>query len=311
VLPSAAALNDLISACRSGAEIRAQIPTQDLFHERLGELVASRFSLSDVKRFDRITTEGYSGLLAARQRDAATAGTHFATAERLLAKSKLSTQARKLVESMFFAQKAYELYVRHQFSDALGLLRQSFAIDLDLESDDGFNILIMHRIQLLNNWMRIEERRGRWRRGLALGIKQLHYLEAPDAEIFRSLPPPWNRGWNNHLSDIPAGLIGKMHAQIAAETASLFQDVIAGQTSPMINRSIARAVRSVSPKTQIGRWLDFQSARFNKTIDECCFAASAAVRHGSVPSSPLWLSIVKYMEALLEAAKPVASAQLI
>jgi hypothetical protein len=303
VLPSAASLSELIQACNLGVRKYTQIPTADIFNERLDKLIATRFNRCDRQGINIIGTEGYSGLLSARTRAEDSARTHFAAGQRLLSRLRMSSDARKLAESMFFAQKAYQLYVRRRFSDAIRMLQRSFVNDRALEVEPGFEILAMHRIQLLNNWMRVEVQRGNWQQGFALGIRQLQYLEAPEAKIFRSLPAPWNRGWNRQLSNIPEDLISKMHAQIAAETISLFQDVITAQTSSSeISRVILRAARLTSAETQIGRWLDFQFARFNRTVDECCFAASAVLRHGSVPSSPLWLSIARYIATLLNAA---------
>ena len=303
MLPSIAALTELISACRLGSNKYTEIATRDIFHGRLAEVIETEFSLCDRKNIERIQTEGSSGLLAARARNERVARAHFVAGQRLFATLKLSRRAHKLAESMFFAQKAYDLYVRSQFSNAIKLLQRAYVNDLALEAEPGFGLLAMHRIQLVNNWMRVEAQRGRWQQALALGISQLQYLEAPEQKIFRSLPPPWNRGWNRQLRRIPEDLKWKMHAQGAAETVSLFQDVLAAQkTSAEISDVILRAAKLGSTGTQIGRWIDFQVTRLNKSLDECCFAAGVALRYGCVPSSPLWLSVAEYIKVALNAA---------
>jgi hypothetical protein len=298
--PSSRVLMRLMSACRQGVNKYPQIPSEDIFNARLEALVATRFNSRDRRCLARVEIEGSRGLVSARRRDAEAARVHFAAGRRLLATLKFGSHAAKLAESMFFAQQAYELYVRRRFANALAMLERSFVNDLALEEELGFDILKIHRIQLLGNWMRLEEERGHWRRGVELGIMQLQYLEAPDAGIFRSLPPPWNRGWNGRHNNIPLELIAKMHRQTSAQTISLFAGTMAAEPSSSgISRVISHAMRRGRTTTQIGRWLTFQSARLNKSAEECCRAASAGLRRGSIPSSPLWLSIAEDVEALL------------
>lgn len=300
--PSAAALNQLIVACRAGAGKYTQTPAKDLFNIRLDRLISKQFSARDRECLRLIQAEGSSGLLAARRRSMKIAQSHFTAGQKVLSECKMTPRARKLAESILFPQKAYELYVRGQFSNAAKFLRQSFVSDLALEADTAYSLLAMHRIQVLNNLMRVELRRGRWRQGIVLGVRLLQYLQAPDAKTFRALPSPWNCGWSWRLARIPAGLVANMHAQIAAETVSLFQDALAAVPPSQIKAAMSYATRLVSAETQIGRWVDFQLARFGKPVDACCFAASAVLRHGSVPSAPLWLSVAQYMQTALATA---------
>jgi hypothetical protein len=300
--PSHTALTELIAACRVGVKKYAQIAPEDFFNDRLNKIVAKEFGTRDRDCLRLIGAEGSAGLLAARNRSGASARSHFAAGERLLATAKLSARARKFAEATLFPQKAYELYTHRQFSRATKLLRQAFLRDIALEADRSFSILLMHRVQLLNNWMRVESRRGRWQQALTLGIALLEYLEAPAPRIFRALPPPFNRGWTRKLRGVPANLTAGMHDQIARETASTFRKALAARPR-QVKALISHLARQASGEAQIGHWVKFQATRFNRPVDDVCFAASAALRRGGVPSAPLWLSIAEDIQTILAAGR--------
>ena len=300
--PSAAALNQLIVACRAGAGKYTQTPAKDLFNIRLDRLISKQFSARDRECLRLIQAEGSSGLLAARRRSMKIAQSHFTAGQKVLSECKMTPRARKLAESILFPQKAYELYVRGQFSNAAKFLRQSFVSDLALEADTAYSLLAMHRIQLLNNLMRVEfaprplAARDRARRQAAA------IFAGARCKDLSSVAVAMESRLESAARKIPAGLVANMHAQIAAETVSLFQDALAAVPPSQIKAAMSYATRLVSAETQIGRWVDFQLARFGKPVDACCFAASAVLRHGSVPSAPLWLSVAQYMQTALATA---------
>ena len=300
-------MSALIAASRAGVKKHTSIPQEDIFNIRLARLIARQFGARDRDCLRLIQAEGNSGLLASRRRALAAAQRHFSAGQALLNEGEMTPRARKLAMSILFAQKAYGLYARGDFSSATKLLRAAFASDLALEVDATFSLLAMHRIQLLNNLMRVEWRRGRWRQAVLLGVQLLQYLQAPDAKTLRALASPWSRGWNGRLAKIPAGLVAKMHAQIAAETAAIFEGALAAASASQIKTTLSRAGRLASAETQIGRWLDFQKAQFGELVDTRCLAASALLQLGSVPSAPLWLSVAEHMQTLLTAAAAAVS----
>ena len=206
---------------------------------------------------------------------------------------------RLCVESFLSAQSAYFVYTQRRYQDASALLARAFANDLRLETEHDFHILVMHRIQLLNNLMRIEARRRNWGETLVLGGVLLGYLEDPSEVAIRSLAPPWNQGWIDSLEAIPTELVRATHAQVAREEVQiLYRAAAAGETADEISRILGCIARGAS-ETQIGRWIDFQNVRIDASRGDYFSAASAVLRAGSVPSEPLWRSVADDVISLL------------
>jgi hypothetical protein len=294
---AAESLTELVKAFRLGSQISRQILNRDLFNERLTVLVTAHLGDHDRQALIQIQREGSQGLLAARLRAADAARNHFETGERLLAALPMNHEAQLCAESFFCAQKAYFAYTENRYQDSTALIRRAFENDMILEMRYGLEILLMHRVQLVNNLMRIEARRGNWREALVLGGLLLQYLEDPEDRAVRKLPKPWNQEWRGDLESIPAELLGAMHAQIAGEEVQIFRRV---QSALRTVDDIAGIFDCSSPaRTQIGRWRDFQIIRVDPGRGDFVSAASALLRNGCVPSEPLWRSVATDVISLL------------
>jgi hypothetical protein len=168
-----------------------------------------------------------------------------------------------------------------------------------LETQHGLDILRMHRTQLLNNLMRIEARRENWCKALGLGSALLRHLEDPDDPAIRALSPPWNQGWSVGLEGIPPDLLCAMHAQVAREEVQVFHRAQHSGTTAEDIFGVFDNATSRRSTTQIGRWTDFQIVRSDPDRGDYFSAASLILRHGSVPSEPLWRSVANEVTRLL------------
>jgi tetratricopeptide (TPR) repeat protein len=299
VWPSAAVMNDLILAFRTGSRTLRQMPDRDLFNERLSELIAEHFDDADRDGLRLVGSEGSQGLRAARARSAEAARQHFETGEKLLDTLPMSEGARKIARSAFLAQQAYYIYTTGRYPQSIALLSEAFSINLWLESECGIDVLIGHRIQLLNNFMRIEARRGRWQEAFALGGTLLRYLEDARDGSIRSLGSPWNEGWLDRIDFIPSDLLTNTHAQIAAEEILVLERAERQQASDREIASALRAMLATGANSQVDSWMRFRLARLSPDKEDYFAAAISAVKRGSVPSAPLWYSVARDVTNLL------------
>jgi hypothetical protein len=298
VIP-AESLRELILAFRVGSQISAPTLTRDLFNDRLNRMIAARCRECDRQALILIQSESSQGLNAARARKQESAGRHFATAHRLLETLPISEEAYLCAESSMCAQKAYFVYTRSRYEEAIRLIGRSFANDSRLERQFGFDILLMHRIQLLNNLMRIHAQRNKWREALALGAVVLRYLEDPTDSAIRSLEPPWNQGWSDTLDCIPIELVRATHAQIAREEVQVFHRVEDACKATQVSLDALSLFAPRGTATQIESWMNFQIIRLHPSRGDYLAAASSVLRRGRMPSDPLWRSVASHVTQML------------
>lgn len=298
MLPAAQSLADLILAFRVGSQISRPLLDRDVFNERLTEMVAALLRECDRQALILIQSEGSRGLIAARSRNVELAQHHFAAAQRLLETLPRSDEAHLCAESFVCAQQAYFVYTQNRYEEAMTLIERSFANDRLLELQYGLDILLMHRIQLLNNLMRIEARRNNWREALTLGAALLRYLEAPRDGVLGSLPPPWHQAWSDTLDHIPVELVRASHAQIAREEVQVFHraDTECKATYEFLD---ALSLNTPELTNQIEGWINFQIVRLNPDRGDYFSAATSVLRRGRMPSEPLWLSVANDVTRML------------
>jgi hypothetical protein len=211
----------------------------------------------------------------------------------------LSDEGRRLAESLFGAQSAYDHYRRWKDARALELLKRSFCNDIVLEKERGYNVLRIHRVQLLNNVMRVHAGRERWLEAMTLGHALLTHLEIPERDELAKLPPPWDRGWAGGFAGIPVELVNAMHAQIAAEVVRGLEQAAMGETSRGEIVAMLQPLRSERNGSQAGLWIDFQLVRFDSESGDPFAAAIPVWRRGAFPSEPLWRSVAECSLTLL------------
>lgn len=299
MLPSAESLAELIHAFRVGSQISRPTLTRDLFNERLTEIVMARLGECDRQALISIQNEGSKGLNAARSRKEELAQHHFMAAQQLLETLPICSVAYLCAESFVCAQKAYFIYTQNQYKDAITLIERSFSNDTLLELQYDLDILLMHRVQLINNLMRIEARRNNWQEALALGTALLRYLEDPRDRAVRSLAPPWDRGWSDNLGFIPTELVRATHAQIAREEVQVFHRAEAACKSALEPLGALSSLSPPEAATQIESWMNFQITRLDPGRGDYLSAASSVLRRGSMPSEPLWWSVANDVTRML------------
>jgi hypothetical protein len=296
--PSISLLTELVEACATHDPGPAQTEPRDWFNALLAQQSENRLP-QEHAALARITEVGGQALLAARAGQTDQAWQHVRHARDLLATEALGPEAHRLAHTLICAQHAYLCYRVQDDAQAQALLEAAFQDDLVLEALPGYGFLRIHRIQLLHNLMRIHRARGHWPQALRLGHALLRYLEHPSPEIRSALPDPWNRHWPAAFHDTPPELVAAMHAQIAAELVALTRQTQDAQTQDAQTPgaqtqdagSLAAALRALpnaTPSSQVGRWASFQAAHLAGALEDTLAAAIPLLRHGPLPSRPLW-----------------------
>lgn len=154
------------------------------------------------------------GLLAARRGQIAMADQSFGEARAILRSRKLSLESDLICRSFQAAAEAYLDYRRRAVDQARNRVHEALAIDVVLEGEYGYDILHLHRIQLVHNLMRIDAGCMHFEDAIDLGCRLLNYLEG-GPEILPG-PGPWG---STHIRSLPPEIVTAMFGQVTGEVA--------------------------------------------------------------------------------------------
>lgn len=161
----------------------------------------------------RVWRGGSEGLRLSREGRFDEAREKFQNCEEELARAAISPQGSLLARAPLASHKAYFECKRGDFALARALILDAMEADLQLEDDDLFKLLEMHRLQLVQNLVRIELRGGDARLALGLAGHILAYAEGLVDEL------PVHHSWQGEklLAAIPRSLRRALISQVANE----------------------------------------------------------------------------------------------
>ena len=301
ISPSSEFLTALVNACSVGTTYDSAASEKlESFDEHLVKCLTDRLDTSDQVALRALRECGRQGLMEARAGNDEASEKHFSEAWQLLHTSDLGVEALLLGESLLNAQIAYNWYRQRKYKKALKLLERSFRNDLILEMQMTYEILRIHRIQLLNNLMRMYTRQGQFATALTIGNAILTYLELPEVEALSKLSTPWNEGWSNGLSAIPISLIRDMHHQVAAEQVNALRLCVERHGTKNDLTRILANIRNEWNASQAYLWTSFHLTLLDRSVGDPLIFACDILRRGKKPSEPLWRSVLEATKDLLE-----------
>jgi hypothetical protein len=156
------------------------------------------------------------GLFAARRGHLATAAQQFGEAREIIHSGRLSLESELICKSFQAAAEAYLDYRGSAFDHARSRVHEALAIDVVLVEEYGYEILHLHRVQLVHNLMRIDARCSRFENCIDLGCRLLNHLEG-SSEILPG-PGPWH---SEQITSLPPEIVTAMFAQVTSEIALL------------------------------------------------------------------------------------------
>ncbi len=185
----------------------------DLFNQHLQKLMMNRLPLKDQLLLRRYDNAREQGLLAARRGQVAIAQQLFTEAQTPLFMDTLSRES-KLLHQVFLEQAvAYLDYSKQDFEQVYHRTHQALGIDVILEEEYGYEILLINRIQLMHNLVRTEARRQNLE-AIPLAFQLLAYLSRQIETL--PTPHPWG---SLRVARQPSELVAAMFAQVMSEVA--------------------------------------------------------------------------------------------
>ncbi len=231
---------DLLETTLKGYRLGCTKPIQlalrkygDLFTHTLYMLMKSRLPQKDQIIMQQAAKARENAVIAARCGSLVTAEHLFVEARAPLESNSLSPESRLLHRSFLEQAEAYLDYRNSDFERVYTRTSVALAIDAVLEKEYGYEILHIHRIQLLHNLVRTEARRMCCDRAIELAAQLLAYLEG----VLEVLPFPGFWG-SEYVVRQPKEVVAATFAQITSEIA-----VILAGKNPQLASSLLAVVR--------------------------------------------------------------------
>jgi hypothetical protein len=208
----ASALHGIFQAYREG--LLRKVPAGRSPQVLLIHILLNRYPLRERLPLRRILSQSCMGVATARKGRLEEAARQLDTGREALGRPELSEEGSRLGTSMLESAQAYLDYREERFDEARERIGIAMEMDLLLEQEEDYSILEMHRIQAVQNLVRIDLRAGFPERALSLAGCILAYLEGLTDHL------PVHRSWRNEkLLRIPLWNRRAMAAQIANEAA--------------------------------------------------------------------------------------------
>jgi hypothetical protein len=133
----------------------------------------------------------------------------------LIENSDLSPDSRSFCKSYIEAAAAYLDYKCQRYDRAMERLRETLAIDEYLEhSNPDFHYMHLHRIMLLDNWVRVKAHQGQVLAAIDLSFQILDYLERKIVSL--PVPTTWD---SSLLAAYPADIVSIYFRTITSQIA--------------------------------------------------------------------------------------------
>ncbi|MEH2239141.1 hypothetical protein [Nostoc sp.] len=289
----------IIASYRQGRAKPIQIPqgSADLFSEKLQALMARRLLLPDQLLLRRYTNACNQGLMAARHRQLITAEQLFTEARIPLQMDTLSHEAKLLHQSFMEQSEAYLDYCHDDFDKVYSRIEKALALDVILEAEYGYDILLMHRIQLLHNLVRTEARRLNFEGAIALASEILGYLNGQ----LETLPTPHPWGFER-MGLQPSKLVTAMFAQITSEVALILTAKNHKHTRQLLKVATNHLQLQANPNNschpQCDSWFSVKQAFVDQDIITFLERASDFLAEGLADTPLLWYTTIIDLLAL-------------
>ena len=206
----------------------------------------------------------------------------------------LSEEARLIITSFNNAVEAYMQYKDSKFAAAIDLVYDALGRDYILVTRFGYGILILHRVQLAHNLMRIYLRQGRTQAAIELACGLLRYVEGDP------------RGWQVPASEsagdpaeLPSDLCGAMFVQVVGELAILLarksRRDAAAILAPLIPIAKANVELRSDAHSRARQWLRIKLNWTQGRHEDFLAAAIPFIYEGRGEVALLWKLLVEDM----------------
>ncbi len=284
--------------CTKSIQVTPEI-SGDSFNHKLQTFTENCLPLIDQLLIRRFGNARSRGLIAARRGDFVVAEQFFVAARALLELDKLSPDGTLLYKSFLEQAEAYLDCRRGDFDQARSRTFEALAIDMVLEEEYGYEVLFMHRIQLVHNLVRIDAWCMHLDSAIELAYQILSYLEG-SLEV---LPIPGLWGYERVARQLPE-LVAAMFAQVTREVAL----ILAGKKRQVVRDLFAVASINIQLQAnsdyhchlQSHAWLLVKQAFASNDVATFLERASQFLSKGRADTPLLWYTIVIDLIALCD-----------
>lgn len=269
----------------------------DLFTHTLYMQMKSRLPQKDQVLMQQAANARENAVMAVRRGELVTAERLFAEARVPLESNSLSPESRLLHKSFLEQAEAYLDYHNGDFDRVYTRTSVALAIDVVLEKEYGYEILHIHRIQLLHNLVRTEARHMCFERAIELASQLLAYLEGA-LEVL-----PFSGFWGSeYVVRQPKEVVAATFAQITSEVAV----ILAGKNPQLASSLLAvfkhniqlQAHGSHHGHPRAYAWFLLKEAFVGNDIATFLERASHFLAEGRADTPLLWYATVVDLVAL-------------
>lgn len=273
-------------------EVAPGLPDNSI-DEYLSRLMRTRLPSIDRLLMHKFGNARQRGLLAARRGDLMVAEQKFGAARFLLELNQLSTEGSLLYQSFLEQAESYLDYQRGDFDQARNRIYHALAINVTLEEEHEYDILLLHRIQLVRNLVRIDARCMYLERAIELAYQILSYLQGK----LEVLPIPGNWGYERVLRQ-PSEFVGSIFAQVTYEVAL----ILAGKNRQVVRDlfGFASAKSNCHSHLRANAWLLVKQAFSSNDVALFLERASQFLSEGRADTPLLWYATVIDLIVLCE-----------
>ena len=262
----------------------------DSFTHSLYTKIESRLSSLEWMHLLQAASVRENALMAVRRGDFELAERLFAEARVPLKANSLSPEGKLLHETFLEQAEAYLDYRRGNFNLVYIRTFNALAIDLILEDECDYQIMVIHRIQLLLNLVRTEAREGNLENAVEIASKLLGYLQGTLEEIL-----PFSDTWGSkRVKCLSPEVLAATFSQITGEIAL----ILAGATSTSNLLKIAShhlqlsAIDENCLHQQSYQWFLLKQAIVNQNYKTFLENASCFIASGRIDAPLLWYATV-------------------
>jgi hypothetical protein len=242
---------------------------------------------SDRVVFRSVYRRSQQGLRVARQGEFHGAAEQFDAGTAILETRAEGRLCRALSKSFLEAAHAYLEHRLGRFDQARERVSAMLDLDLCLVLSGGFDFFEMHRLQAVDNLMRIDLREGLAREALSKAGSILAYVEGITGCV------PVHHGWRpDILRRIPVALRQGTLVQVAAEVALAFPkfpgvELWRAFSAPL---ELDRVVPTIEPRVR--QWLQIREACGGDDEDRFLSLVTEFLPTGRAGIGPLWYATI-------------------
>ena len=264
----------------------------DSFTHSLYTKIESRLSSSEWMHLQQAACVRENALIQVRRGEFDLAERLFAEARVPLGANLLSPEGKLLHETFLEQAEAYLDYRRGDFDLVYIRTFNALAIDIILEEECDYEIMVIHRIQLLHNLVRTKACEGNFSNAMEMASKLLGYLQGTLEEVL-----PFLGTWGSQrVKCLPKEVLAATFSQITSEIAL----ILAGKNTPTANRLLQIALHhSKSPAIeenylhlQSYQWFLLKQAIVNQNVRAFLDNASYFLASGRIDAPALWYATV-------------------